>query len=99
MKPSEQIRQRLLATGAPFLANDNIADAINPDELDKLETEVAARVKDLLRALVIDVDNDHNTRGTAERVARMYLREVFAGRYHHQPRLTDFPNAKQLDQV
>lgn len=96
---SDRIRQRLLATGAPFLANDNIADAINPDELDKLETEVAARVEDLLRALVIDVDSDHNTRGTAERVARMYLREVFAGRYHHQPRLTDFPNAKQLDQV
>lgn len=96
---SDRIRERLLAAGAPFLANDNIADAINPHELPELEAEVADRVEDLLRALVIDVDNDHNTRGTAERVARMYLREVFRGRYQRPPAITDFPNAKQLDQV
>lgn len=96
---SDRIRERLLAAGTPFLANDNIADAINPHELPELEAEVADRVEDLLRALVIDVDNDHNTRGTAERVARMYLREVFRGRYQRPPAITDFPNAKQLDQV
>ena len=99
MKPSDLIRSRLLAAGAPYLANDNIASAIEPGELKQLEAEVAARVEDLLRALVIDVDNDHNTRGTAERVARMYLQECFAGRYREAPRLTDFPNAKDLDQV
>ncbi|WP_296416878.1 MULTISPECIES: GTP cyclohydrolase I [unclassified Vulcanococcus] len=99
MKISETIRQRLLAAGAPYLANDNLADFIEPGELDLMESEVAAKVEDLLRALVIDVDNDHNTKGTAERVARMYLQEVFAGRYHQPPRLTDFPNAKELDQV
>lgn len=99
MKSSDCIRQRLLAAGTPFLANDNIADAIEPEDLDNLESEVADRVEDLLRALVIDVDNDHNTRGTAERVARMYLREVFKGRYQQPPRITDFPNAKALDQV
>lgn len=100
MKPSELIRERLLESGAPFLANDNIALHINgPEELAELEAEVADRVEDLLRALVIDTDRDHNTKGTAERVARMYLREVFKGRYHEAPRITDFPNAKQLDQV
>lgn len=99
MKPSELIRSRLQEAGATFLANDNIAEHIAPGELFLLEGEVADRVEDLLRALVIDVDNDHNTRGTALRVARMYLQEVFAGRYHQPPRLTDFPNAKQLDQV
>jgi GTP cyclohydrolase I len=99
MTTSETIRQRLLAAGASFLANDNIAAFIEPGDLQLLQGEVAERVEDLLRALVIDVDNDHNTRGTAERVARMYLQEVFAGRYHQPPRLTDFPNAKELDQV
>lgn len=99
MKPSDSIRKRLTDAGSSFLANDNIAEFIEPGELKLLEGEVAQRVEDLLRALVIDVDNDHNTRGTAERVARMYLQEVFAGRYQQPPRLTDFPNAKDLDQV
>ena len=99
MTPSDTIRQRLLAAGAPFLANDNIAAHLEPGDLDDLEVEVAERVEGLMRALVIDGDNDHNTKSTAERVARMYLQEVFAGRYHQPPRLTDFPNAKELDQV
>jgi GTP cyclohydrolase I len=99
MKTSETIRQRLLAAGVSYLANDNIAAHLEPGDLAALEAEVADLVEDLLRALVIDVDNDHNTRGTAERVARMYLHEVFAGRYHQPPKLTDFPNAKELDQV
>jgi GTP cyclohydrolase I len=96
---SDTIRQRLLAAGAPFLANDNIAAHVEPGDLEALEAEVAEKVEALLRTLVIDVDNDHNTRGTAERVARMYLNEVFKGRYQHPPKITDFPNAKDLDQV
>jgi GTP cyclohydrolase I len=96
---SDTIRHRLLAARAPYLANDNIAAHLEPGDLDAMEVEVAGKVEDLLRALVIDVDNDHNTKGTAERVARMYLQEVFKGRYHQPPRLTDFPNAKDLDQV
>ncbi len=89
----------MLATGTPFLANNNIAEVVKPGEMDALEVEVAEKVADLLRALVIDVDNDHNTKDTAERVARMYLTEVFRGRYQQAPNVTDFPNAKQLDQV
>jgi GTP cyclohydrolase I len=54
--------------------------------LSLLEIEVADKVRDLLRTLVIDIDNDHNTSETAERVARMYLHEVFKGRYHPQPK-------------
>jgi GTP cyclohydrolase I len=96
---SDRIRARLLATGTPFLANNNIAEVVKPGEMDALEVEVAEKVADLLRALVIDVDNDHNTKDTAERVARMYLTEVFRGRYQQAPNVTDFPNAKQLDQV
>ena len=74
---SLRIRERLSAAGVPYLANDNIADHLLDGELDQLEIEVAGKVRDLLRSLVIDIDNDHNTEETAERVARMYLHEVF----------------------
>ena len=96
---SQRIRERLQAEAVPFLANDNIADHIQEGELDQLELEVADRIRDLLRSLVIDIENDHNTAETAERVARMYLHEVFKGRYKEQPKIACFPNVKQLDEI
>ena len=96
---SDRIRDRLIENGHSFFANDNLAEYINPGELNELEKEVTSRVKDLLRSLVIDVDNDHNTKETAERVARMYLNEIFKGRFHLQPKVTSFPNVKQLDEI
>jgi len=96
---SEIIRERIQANGARFHANDNISDFIQPGELETLEREVATRVRDLLKTLLIDVDNDHNTQETAERVSRMYLNEVFKGRYHPQPKVTNFPNDRNLDEI
>ena len=96
---SGQISARLKAAGVSFLANDNIADYILPGEMQALEAEVGDRVRDLLRSLVIDIENDHNTEETAERVARMYLHEVFKGRYHQQPKVASFPNVKELDEI
>src|ERR1700741_88535 len=89
---SARIRARLLAARQRFHANDSIASHIAPGELEALQHEVEARVEDVLRALVIDVDQDHNTRETAPRVAKMYLREIFAGRYARAPSVTEFPN-------
>ena len=96
---SEVIRSRLLKENVSFFANDNIADHIEPGEIEKLEAEVADRIRDLLKSLIIDIDNDHNTLETAERVARMYINEVFKGRYHQQPKVTSFPNVKNLDEI
>ena len=98
-KVSARIRERLIESGCSFLANDNIADYIEPGELIELQNEVADKFRDLLRSLVIDIDNDHNTHETAERVAKMYLQEVFKGRYHHQPKVASFPNVKKLDEI
>lgn len=53
----------------------------------------------VLESMVIDTANDHNTKATARRVAKMYLKEVFAGRYHAQPTITEFPNAKHLNEL
>ena len=96
---SLRIRERLEAAGVPYLANDNISEHLAEGELEQLEVEVAGKVRDLLRSLVIDIDNDHNTEETAERVARMYLHEVFKGRYHQQPKIASFPNVKKLDEI
>ena len=96
---SEIIRERIKSQGARFHANDNIADYILPGELATLEKEVATRVRDLLKTLLIDIDNDHNTQETAERVSRMYINEVFKGRFYEQPKVTSFPNDKNLDEI
>jgi GTP cyclohydrolase I len=99
MSASSVIAQRLRDARASFFANDNIAEHLQPGDLDAIRSEAMSHIEGLLRSLVIDTANDHNTAGTAERVARMFVDEVFAGRYHPAPRLTDFPNAKQLDQI
>jgi GTP cyclohydrolase I len=96
---SEIIRARLEAAQVPYLANDNLAEHILDGELDLLQKEVADKVRDLLRSLLIAIDRDHNTEETAERVAKMYLHEVFKARYHHQPKIASFPNVKQLDEI
>ena len=83
---SDAIRERLKQAGASFLANDNIADHLQPGDLVRLEQEVADKVRDLLRTLVIDIDNDHNTHETAERVAKMYSRRCSRGATTSSPR-------------
>ena len=98
-EPSARIRARLVAAGKRFHANDNIAEFIRDGELAALEDEVAARMQALLETLVVDTDSDHNTRGTARRVARMFLHETFKGRYHAMPAVTEFPNAERLNEL
>jgi GTP cyclohydrolase I len=53
----------------------------------------------VLESLVIDTENDHNTRNTSRRVAKMYVQEVFNGRYVDQPTLTKFPNVSRLNEL
>ncbi len=96
---SQKIRERLQRARERFHANDNIARFIEPGELDLLREEVAKRVQALLESLVIDTESDHNTQDTARRVARMYVNEVFRGRYLPQPDVTEFPNVEHLNEL
>lgn len=93
------LTNRIRAAGGRFFANDNISQYLAAGDLQALEAEVADRVNHLLHGLVIDVDNDHNTASTAKRVAKMYLHEVFRGRYAPPPPTTDFPNVEKLDEM
>ncbi len=96
---SARIRKRLLDAGWRFNANDNIADFIQPGELDRLQNEVRSKLQQVLDALVIDTASDHNTRDTANRVAKMFLTEVFCGRYTPMPLVTEFPNIERLNEL
>ena len=96
---SVKIRERLQAARKRFHANDNIAEFINPGELEALLDEVEAKMQGVLDSLVIDTEGDHNTQSTARRVAKMYLGEVFKGRYVNAPTITEFPNAEHLNEL
>jgi GTP cyclohydrolase I len=96
---SEAIRARLQQKGQRFHANDNISGFIEPGELDQLTREVEAKMLGVLESLVIDVEHDHNTRDTARRVAKMYVHEVFKGRFVPKPKVTEFPNAEHLNEL
>jgi GTP cyclohydrolase IA len=96
---SVKIRERIEASRQRFHANDNIAAFIQPGELDALLEEVAGKMKGVLSSLVIDTVNDHNTGDTARRVAKMYINEVFRGRYVPAPAITEFPNASHLNEL
>ena len=61
--------------------------------------EVEVKMKGVLNSLMIDTENDHNTDNTARRVAKMYVNEVFRGRYVPAPTITEFPNVGHLNEL
>lgn len=99
MSVSERIKYRVKQSGKGFFANDSIAEFIEPGELDALIEEIATKYQSVLRSMVIDVDNDHNTKETAKRVAKMFVNELYSGRFNPLPEVTSFPNEKRLDQL
>ena len=96
---SKTIKNRIKLDQASYFANDNISSYIQDGEIELLKKEVEEKLQSLLESLIIDTENDHNTIETAKRVSKMYLTEVFKGRYEQCPKVTDFPNAKKLDQI
>jgi len=96
---SVKIRERLLAARKRFNANDNIAEFIEPGDLEKMLDEVEIKMQAVLDSLVIDTERDHNTTKTAHRVAKMFVNEVFKGRYSRVPTITEFPNAEHLNEL
>jgi GTP cyclohydrolase IA len=99
LSASERIRYRLVKADCRYHANDNIADHIREGELDELKAEVQGHMQKVLQALVIDTESDHNTQDTAKRVAKMFVEEVFRGRYVPMPAVTEFPNFSRLNEL
>jgi len=97
---SEVIRERLKQNNSRFFANDNISACIKHEhEIDALVEEVAEKFQGVLSSLIIDTHNDHNTQETARRVAKMFVKEIFKGRYASPPKVTAFPNVTEYDEL
>lgn len=95
----ERIAEVLKKGQVPFGSNDAIGNHITKSDIVGLKTEAENAVRDLMRALVIDIDNDPHSIDTPKRVAQMYFDEVFAGRYEPEPFVTSFPNRRKLDEL
>jgi GTP cyclohydrolase I len=89
---SNRIKERIIASNKSFFACDNISEFIKPGETDELILEVTEAFETVLKSLIIDTQNDPNSKGTAKRLAKMYIDELFSGRYEPEPDVTAFPN-------
>jgi len=89
---SETIRNRIKVDGGRYWAGDNINKYIHLEEFDQLVDEATDAFEQVLDSLVIDRENDPNSKGTARRLAKMYFNEIMSGRYAPAPDATAFPN-------
>lgn len=99
MSSTQTPRKRLLEAGVSFAPNANIAEHLRPSDIEVIQAEIERHMQAVLDALVIDTNRDHNSQGTAKRMAKMYVREVFAGRFEAAPEVTQFQNDSGLDEV
>lgn len=92
LKKYEEITQRIRDAAKRYWAGDNISEFIHDGEKEKLIDEAAEKFEGVLDALLIDRHNDPNSKGTANRLAKMYYNELMRGRYDSIPNATAFPN-------
>ena len=96
---SDELRKRMTTIKHKHFANDTIFAYMDPGDVDRIEDEVTEAFEGVLKALVINTTDDHNSQETARRVAKMFVHEIFRGRYYPPPEVTSFPNAKEYDQI
>jgi GTP cyclohydrolase I len=89
---SEVIKKRLQTNNVRHFACDNISDYIQSEEYPLLIDELTDKFNSVLDSLLIDRQNDPNSHGTGKRLAKMYVNEIMAGRFHKAPSVTSFPN-------
>jgi GTP cyclohydrolase I len=86
------IRMRMKREGKRFWAGDNISEYLKPGDKEILIDDATEAFERVLDSLLIDRENDPNSKGTARRLAKMYFNEIMAGRYEPRPDATAFPN-------
>ena len=86
------LRFKMKREGKRFWAGDNISEYVSDEDKERLINEATEAFETVLDRLLIDRENDPNSRGTARRLAKMYFNEIMAGRYDPAPDATAFPN-------
>jgi GTP cyclohydrolase IA len=86
------IRFKMKREGKRFWAGDNVSDYVSEADKEILINEATEAFETVLDRLLIDRENDPNSKGTARRLAKMYYNEIMAGRYDPAPDATAFPN-------
>ena len=89
---SDVIRDNMKKDGHRFFACDNISKYVTEETKPQLINELADKFQGVLSSLLIDTDNDPNSKDTAKRLAKMYVYELMAGRFEPAPDTTSFPN-------
>jgi GTP cyclohydrolase I len=89
---SQAIRDKMKQDNKRFWAGDNISEYIDSNVMPELIEEATEAFEQVLDSLLIDRNNDPNSKGTARRLAKMYFNEIMAGRYDPAPDATAFPN-------
>ena len=79
--------------------NETLDQPLEDGEREAMIAAAAQKVEELFDVLRIDHRNDHNTRETPLRVAKMFVEEILQGRYTAPPRITEFDNAQAYDQL
>ena len=91
-KLADAIRFRMKRDNKRFWANDNISDYLHEGDKEILIAEATVAFEQVLQTLLIDTETDPSSRGTAKRLAKMYINEVMGGRSDPAPDATAFPN-------
>jgi GTP cyclohydrolase I len=76
----------------------NASMPISGDERAEMLMLVEKKLEEVLDIMRID-RNDQNSANTPRRVAKMWVNELFAGRYEQPPKITVFPNRKDVDEL
>ena len=92
---AQVLREQMRAGGKRFWAGDNISDYVTEEQKAQLIDEATVAFESVLDTLLIDREQDPNSKGTARRLAKMYFNEIMAGRYEPAPDATAFPNDSQ----
>ena len=83
--------------GHPLVdANGNLP--ISREERDVMIEQLTEKFGEIFNILRID-RNDPNSMNTPHRLSKMWVNELFAGRYEQAPKITVFPNRKQVDEL
>jgi GTP cyclohydrolase I len=92
---AQVLREQMRSNGKRFWAGDNVSEFVDEEKKQQLIDEATVAFESVLDTLLIDREQDPNSKGTARRLAKMYFNEIMAGRYEPAPEATAFPNDSQ----